>query len=59
MKSLAIKGMPGYMEENGTTVMMLVFLVAISAFVIAVIFYVLTIQKTQQFGSLQSNCYQI
>lgn len=53
-KSQAINGMPGYMEENGTIVMMLVFLVAISAFVIAVFFYVLTIQKTQQFGVMKA-----
>ncbi|MFJ7668735.1 ABC transporter permease [Lysinibacillus sp. NPDC097195] len=53
-KSQAINGMPGYMEENGTIVMMLVFLIAISAFVIAVFFYVLTIQKTQQFGVMKA-----
>ena len=46
--------MPGYTAENGTIMMMLVFLIVISAFVIAVFFYVLTIQKTQQFGVMKA-----
>lgn len=53
-KSAAINGMPGYMEENGTILMMLAFLIVISAFVIAVFFYVITIQKTQQFGVMKA-----
>lgn len=53
-KSEAINGMPGYTAENGTIMMMLVFLIVISAFVIAVFFYVLTIQKTQQFGVMKA-----
>ncbi|PZX02942.1 putative ABC transport system permease protein [Psychrobacillus insolitus] len=53
-KSAAINGMPGYTAENGTIMMMLVFLIVISAFVIAVFFYVLTIQKTQQFGVMKA-----
>ncbi|WP_438313204.1 ABC transporter permease [Sporosarcina sp. FA9] len=53
-KSSAINGMPGYTAENGTIMMMLVFLIVISAFVIAVFFYVLTIQKTQQFGVMKA-----
>ncbi|MGX9135525.1 ABC transporter permease [Rummeliibacillus sp. JY-2-4R] len=53
-KSTAINGMPGYMEENGTILMMLAFLIVISAFVIAVFFYVITIQKTQQFGVMKA-----
>ena len=53
-KSQAVQGMPGYKEENGTIMMMLAFLLAISAFVLAVFFYVLTLQKTNQFGILKA-----
>ncbi|ARP42531.1 Putative hemin transport system permease protein HrtB [Geobacillus thermodenitrificans] len=53
-KAAAIQGMPGYKEENGTIMMMLAFLLAISAFVIGVFFYVLTLQKSNQFGILKA-----
>ncbi|WP_042352585.1 ABC transporter permease [Bacillus massiliigorillae] len=53
-KSEAIQGMPGYKEENGTITMMLAFLLAISTFVIAVFFYVLTLQKSNQFGIMKA-----
>ncbi len=53
-KAKAVQGMPGYTAENGTIMMMLAFLVVISAFVIAVFFYVLTIQKTNQFGVMKA-----
>jgi len=53
-KAAAIQGMPGYKEENGTIMMMLAFLLAISAFVLAVFFYVLTLQKSNQFGILKA-----
>ncbi|MBA9084634.1 putative ABC transport system permease protein [Fontibacillus solani] len=53
-KSAAVQGMPGYKEENGTIMMMLAFLLAISAFVLAVFFYVLTLQKSNQFGILKA-----
>ncbi|MBD3109083.1 ABC transporter permease [Bacillus sp. AGMB 02131] len=53
-KKQAINGMPGYTAENGTITMMLVFLLAISAFVIAVFFYVLTLQKSNQFGIMKA-----
>lgn len=53
-KAAAIQGMPGYKEENGTITMMLAFLFAISAFVLAVFFYVLTLQKSNQFGILKA-----
>lgn len=46
--------MPGYKEETGTIIMMLAFLIVISAFVIAVFFYVITIQKTSQFGVMKA-----
>ena len=53
-KKAAINGMPGYTAENGTIVMMLAFLIVISAFIIAVFFYVITMQKTQQFGVMKA-----
>lgn len=53
-KKAAINGMPGYTAENGTIMMMLAFLIVISAFIIAVFFYVITMQKTQQFGVMKA-----
>lgn len=53
-KSAAVQGMPGYVEESGTIMMMLAFLLAISAFVLAVFFFVLTLQKSNQFGILKA-----
>lgn len=53
-KSEAIMGMPGYKEESGTIYMMLAFLFAISAVIIAVFFYVFILQKTQQFGVMKA-----
>ncbi|MFD1177591.1 ABC transporter permease [Paenibacillus puldeungensis] len=53
-KAEAVKGLPGYKEENGTIMMMLVFLLAISAFVLGVFFYVLTLQKSNQFGIMKA-----
>ncbi|WP_071396420.1 ABC transporter permease [Bacillus tuaregi] len=53
-KSQALLGMPGYKAEMGTIYMMLAFLIVISAVVIGVFFYVLTIQKTQQFGVMKA-----
>lgn len=53
-RSQAVKGIPGYQEESGTITMMLAFLMAISAMVIGVFFYVLTLQKTYQFGILKA-----
>ena len=53
-KSVAVKEMPGYKEETGTISMMLAFLIVISAFIIAVFFYVITIQKTPQFGVMKA-----
>jgi putative ABC transport system permease protein len=50
----AVQGLPGYKEEAGTIMMMLAFLMAISAFVIGVFFYVLTLQKTNQFGIMKA-----
>lgn len=53
-KKEAINGLPGYKEENGTIMMMLAFLMAISAVVITVFFYVITLQKTNQFGVMKA-----
>lgn len=53
-KSEAIQGIPGYKEESGSITMMLAFLLAISSLVLAVFFYVLTLQKSNQFGILKA-----
>lgn len=53
-KSDAVMGMPGYKEESSTIYMMLAFLFAISAVIIAVFFYVFILQKTQQFGVMKA-----
>ncbi|WP_027086995.1 ABC transporter permease [Cohnella panacarvi] len=50
----AIYGMPGYKEETGSILMMLGFLLAISALVLGVFFYVMTMQKTNQFGIMKA-----
>lgn len=46
--------LPGYKEEQGSLTMIQVFLVVVAAFVMAVFFYVLTLQKTGQFGLLKA-----
>ena len=53
-RQLALQSLPGYKEENGTITMMLVFLFVIAAFVLAVFFYVITLQKSNQFGVLKA-----
>ena len=53
-KQEAINGLPGYTAENGTIMMMLAFLLAISVFVITVFFYVITLQKSNQFGVMKA-----
>jgi len=53
-KKDAVSAIPGYKEEQGSLLMMIVFLFVISAFVLAVFFYVITIQKSSQFGLLKA-----
>ncbi|GAE06199.1 heme efflux system permease HrtB [Paenibacillus sp. JCM 10914] len=50
----ALQGIPGFKEEQGSLTMMIVFLFIIAAFVLAVFFYVITIQKVNQFGVLKA-----
>lgn len=53
-KSDAVSAIPGYKEEQGSLWMMIIFLFIISSFVLAVFFYVITIQKSSQFGILKA-----
>ncbi|MBD3920378.1 ABC transporter permease [Paenibacillus sp. PR3] len=53
-KSDAVSAIPGYKEEQGSLWMMIIFLFIISSFVLAVFFYVVTIQKSSQFGILKA-----
>lgn len=49
-----IKGIPGYSETQGSLTMMMTFLFIISAVISTVFFYVMTLQKTGQFGILKA-----
>lgn len=53
-KKQTLNGVPGYKAESGTINLMLWLLIFISAFIIAVFFYVLTNQKTHQFGVMKA-----
>lgn len=53
-KKDALQGIPGFKEEQGSLLMMIAFLFVIAAFVLAVFFYVMTIQKMNQFGVLKA-----
>lgn len=53
-KDAVTNGLPGYTAKSGTINMMFGFLFLISAFVISVFFYVLTLQKAHQFGVMKA-----
>lgn len=53
-KKETLNGVPGYKAESGTINLMLWLLIFISAFIVAVFFYVLTTQKVQQFGVMKA-----
>jgi len=53
-RAQAVQGIAGYKEETGTIFMMLGFLFVISAFIVGVFFYVLTMQKSNQFGIMKA-----
>ncbi|MDI4649652.1 ABC transporter permease [Cohnella hashimotonis] len=53
-RAAAIQGLPGYKEESGSILMMLAFLLTISAFVLGVFFYVITMQKWNAFGIMKA-----
>ena len=53
-KSEIISKIPGHAQEQSTIIMILVVLLVISAVILGVFFYVLTIQKITQFGVLKA-----
>jgi putative ABC transport system permease protein len=53
-KDQVVKGIPGYEAEQNSLFMMLAFLIFIAVFVLAAFFYIMTIQKTNQFGILKA-----
>lgn len=53
-RAAVVQALPGFKEESGSLVMIEGFLVVIAAFIIAAFFYVLTLQKTAQFGALKA-----
>lgn len=53
-REAAIQKLPGYSEESGTLTLIQVFLLIITAFIMAAFFYVITLQKTNQLGVLKA-----
>lgn len=53
-KDDVIKTIPGYEAEQSSLLMMLAFLIIIAVFVLGAFFYIMTIQKINQFGILKA-----
>ena len=53
-KKELLQHIPGYKEEQGTLLMIVGFLLTISALLIATFYYVITLQKTKQIGVLKA-----
>jgi putative ABC transport system permease protein len=53
-RGATVKQLPGYSEETGTLTMIQAFLFVIAALLIAAFFYIVTLQKTAQFGVLKA-----
>ncbi|GKQ43199.1 ABC transporter permease [Companilactobacillus sp. RD055328] len=53
-KATIIQNIPGYSEEQGSLLMMISFLYAISIVVLGVFFYIITLEKTPQLGTLKA-----
>ncbi len=53
-KGEVIQALPGYTQESGTLLMIQVFLLVIAAGIIAAFFYIMTLQKTAEFGVLKA-----
>ncbi|MDU7240559.1 ABC transporter permease [Clostridium sp.] len=53
-KSDIISNVPGHSQEQATILMMLVFLLIISSFIVGVFFYITTMQKSPEFGVLKA-----
>ncbi|HEX5563536.1 MAG TPA: FtsX-like permease family protein, partial [Sporosarcina sp.] len=49
-----IQNLPGYTEQNLTLTFMIYFLFAISAVIVAIFLYVLTVQKISMFGVMKA-----
>ncbi len=53
-RETVLQNLPGYKEETGSVTMIQAFLFIIAAFIMAAFFYVLTLQKSNQFGVLKA-----
>ncbi|MDQ0216746.1 putative ABC transport system permease protein [Oikeobacillus pervagus] len=53
-KEEIVNGIPGHEAEQSSLFMMLIFLIIITAFVLVAFFYIITIQKMNQFGILKA-----
>lgn len=53
-RETAVSKVPGYSEESGSLQMIQGFLFSIAALILAVFFYIITLQKTAQFGILKA-----